>query len=353
MTQVDSIPKRKRTRVWAFLAVWSLCVTAAGAEGLYLEAQPGSVHIGDSVRVSLRSRDAGFDAASVADIAFDLDPALWHLDAAWHRDPTQGDAAPWRATLRPFALGRQALPPVRVALREDDDRGDRTERMAEGTTITVLSIRADADPGVAAVGLPSARRPDDDGDGDPMALLGKLIGLRLPVFLPREWTPLLGWLAAVAVVAAALTAWFVWRRRRATAETAPVEPPLPPGLWALREIERRRRLPICRIGPPKAVFTSASQLIRLYLVRRWGVDAIEMTTLECLWALESHGVESDLCHAVRVFLEECDAVKFAKAEPPRERWTTVWDDARLIVSRSTPPHELAPDAPDADEEAAA
>ena len=29
-------------------------------------------------------------------------------------------------------------------------------------------------------------------------------------------------------------------------------------------------------------------------------------------------------------------------EPPRERWATIWHDARLIVKSTTPPEELAP-----------
>ena len=146
-----------------------------------------------------------------------------------------------------------------------------------------------------------------------------------------------------AIVAALMISVFLiarWLNGRKRGAAQPTEPQLPPGLWALRELDLRSQLPVCQTGPAKAIFTLVSEVIRLYIGRRYGIAAIEMTTLETLQALHPVVQGDEVLRWLQQFLEECDMVKFTRQEPPRGRWVAIWDDARLIVKLTTSNEEL-------------
>jgi hypothetical protein len=167
-----------------------------------------------------------------------------------------------------------------------------------------------------------------------------LVGMRpLYLFPQRRW-----WIAAATLAglfATLLAVWY-WRRMRRGGAMPQADPELPPGAWALREIQRRRVLPVCATGPAKAVYTEASDLLRHYLLRRYGIDAPDMTTYECMRALAIHDLEGTAAPGIRRFLDECDMVKFSKFEPDQERWDRLWDELRGIVEQTTPADESAP-----------
>jgi hypothetical protein len=332
----DQLPGNARAR-WAAWAAgfWLLVAWNARAADVptsptqatapfYLQVEPAEAQIGDPVRVMLRARDPQPAPDAIEEVTFEPDAKLWESNGGWHRewnkdkggDPKDLQAGAWCAQLRPFALGELAIPATTVHWR--NAQGERVQTQATTATLRVRSIR------------PAGAQAD------------QLIGLRDPAQIPRDWTWLY-YLAAV-ILAAGIAGWGLrrWLKRRARPAIAPAAPErlLPPGLWALEELDRRSRLPFCLSGPAKAVFTSVSEVIRIYLDRRFGIPAIEMTTLECLRALQGQRLPQEVLRWAQEFLEECDRVKFTKIEPERERWATIWNDARLIVKMTTPPEEL-------------
>ena len=295
-----------------------------GAEETFeLFAIDQDVRLGDRFDVVLKSSDPLFDLDRITLVEFDLDPGVWHLAVPWERIPRRQRKEPawlWRATLQSFQIGRQTLPSVRVVYRMDGE----TFVEAEASTATVL---------VASV-LAQGDQPEE------------LVGLRPLYEFPRNWAPVAaGSLAAVAAMLIALLLLRRWIRKRQEARgLIPPEPLLPPGLWALREIDRLSRLDVCREGPVKQIATLASDLVRRYLSRRFGFDALETTTYECLAALRafrSPRLPQPARDLIRDFLDECDLVKFSKFEPGRDRWSGLWDDARAIVRATTAQEEFA------------
>lgn len=322
------IQKRLSTfLIFLALAAFSLGIArpALSAEALFrLEAEPSLVSIGDLVTVSLHIIPKDFSADKIELITFEPDPDLWEKQSGWQRNWTPGDKSapgPWCAQLRPFKVGELDLPDVSVVYRDEDGEAQQAE--INGEKITVRSVR-----------------PDN-------AQESHLIGLRGPASVARDWGWL--WLLACVILAVALVTWllvrFIEKRTRPAAQALPATPELPAGLWALREIERRRRLPVCANGPAKQVFSLVSEVIRLYLKRRYGIEAIDMTTRECLRAMYAISPGDEVLKWLQAFLDECDLVKFTRHEATRQRWDTIWDDARLIVQGTTSPEEL--DAPDA------
>lgn len=301
----------------AAMAVLASAEPASGSPRFRLDVAPVQPTIGDRVELTLRCRDPQFDPARITHVHFHRIPEqAWALDQPWQRNWSEGAHAPWRAVLRPFQVGR--LDPPEAIVRFSTD-GATSETLATGGALQVQSVRS--------------------GDSNQGAVL---YDMRPRVEIPRQWTGLAGLLAiaAAGLAGAFLIARRIGRRRNAGPDHTS-EPELSPGLWALRELDRRRRLPVCSAGPAKAIYTHVSEVLRLYLDRRYGIRAIDMTTLECLRALCARRVDPEHLRWIKDFLDECDRVKFTPSLPSRERWSTIWHDARLIVKVTTPADEMA------------
>ncbi len=284
------------------------------ASPLVIETAPSELRIGQALELRLRASAADFDMRRIIDVTFEkLDAEQWHTAREWSRTEERGGAPGWLAALIPFATGELPLAAT-VLLRGEEPGGEVTQTRLEHRVQVGSVLSAE---GIIELDISKTRPPHVYQDG-------------------AGWL----WLAAAAVAAALLAGVVAWRRRTSLGLIAAAEPQLPPGLWALHEIERRSRLPICSSGPAKPIFTMASDIIREYLDRRYEISAGEMTTTECLRALQRREPGDEVIRWVQVFLNECDRVKFTTLEPARERWATIWHDARLIVQQTTSVEEL-------------
>lgn len=297
-------------------------------ETLYPEAESETsptLQIGHAVELRLRFEAPSFDPAQIDDIEMAADPERWHVQSSWRKTWPEGSTTEsppvWHALVRPFALGELATPPTTVTLRAETADSVAAAWGVRPGQVEVLSIRPET------------------AEDDP------LIPLRDPRELPRQWGPvLLLALLVLALLCVGLLLGWLWRRRARRPRVAPPEPVLPPGLWALGEIDRRSRLPEVNSAPAKVVFTHVSEVIRLYLERRFGFPAMDLTSTECLGELARSGLDPRMIDWFRAFFDECDLIKFTRSEPDPKRRTAIWDDARVLVRETTPPEELNPEA---------
>ena len=300
-----------------------LVLTEVTSDSLFaLETAARVIQIGDPVRVELRSVGERITPDRIEEVAFTDPPSTeqWMADGAWQREflkRPNGEAGLWYLVLRPFDTGELPIPGVTVSYRDAAD-ALQTAQIPPGK-ITVTSIR------------PPKQAPSS---------LEELLWLRNPAAIPGDWEWL--WQLAAIVAALMISVFLIarWLNGRKRGAAQPTEPQLPPGLWALRELDLRSQLPVCQTGPAKAIFTLVSEVIRLYIGRRYGIAALEMTTLETLQALHPVVQGDEVLRWLQQFLEECDMVKFTRQEPPRGRWVAIWDDARLIVKLTTSNEEL-------------
>ncbi|MCE5229734.1 hypothetical protein LLG95_09085 [bacterium] len=283
----------------------------------FIEVEPGNYFIGTEIKLHLQPVDPKFDLRRISAVTSKPDPQKWEQVLGWRLDYSRAKAnggTRWSAALKPFETGSVMLPDA-IVTWQPKAGGEPITRRVQGPIISVQSKL-----------LPGA--PNN-----------QLTPLREPIAIARDWSWIYGALAAVLL--AALAGWLGWRWwKRRGRPAGPPEPDLPPGLWALHEIDRRSRLPVCQSGPAKAIFTLVSEVVRLYLERRYGISAIDMTTMECMRALQQRDPGDDVIRWVQDFLDECDTVKFTKIDPAPERWGTIWNDARLIVQMTTPQTEL-------------
>jgi hypothetical protein len=129
------------------------------------------------------------------------------------------------------------------------------------------------------------------------------------------------------------------RRINAPAAAAP---PKPPDLEALEALARLRHESLEDPAQRAQWYVSLSGIVRLYIERRFGLRAPEMTTEEFIQSVQR---DSPLSPAHREslggFLAECDLVKFARVLPEREAAERAFAAARDFVNQTRPADEGA------------
>jgi hypothetical protein len=149
--------------------------------------------------------------------------------------------------------------------------------------------------------------------------------------LRRDWLlPLI--LGAVLVLLG--TVWLRWRRRLEA-------PPLPPGQWALRELERLERSGLPPASAAEIFFARLSDVVRRYLAERFQLPAPRRTTDELLTAHAGHLVPTQR-ELLREVLQRCDLAKFARADASAEQCRETTALAREFVQQTAPGTAVPP-----------
>jgi hypothetical protein len=147
-----------------------------------------------------------------------------------------------------------------------------------------------------------------------------------------SWTRWLPW-AGVAAAAAGLVAGGWGLRRR----FLPTAAPLAPHEWAVRELDRLEAQRLPEAGEAERYHTLLSDVVRVYLERRFTLPASHQTTVEFLETMRrSPQLTPAQQRLLREFLERCDMAKFARVAPPPEECRAVAAMARSFVQESTP-----------------
>lgn len=132
--------------------------------------------------------------------------------------------------------------------------------------------------------------------------------IRYPVTF-REVLPwILGALAVIAIVAAAVYL-IIRYRRRSDPEYAHKDPA---HVVALRKLDKYRGRGMWVPEKQKAFYSGVTDTLREYIAARYGISAMEMTTAEIFDSMKSTDVPSTLQNDVRDLFERADFVKFAK-----------------------------------------
>lgn len=171
--------------------------------------------------------------------------------------------------------------------------------------------------------------------------------LKPQLSLPLPGTPPLIWiaaLAALAILAVALTA-VLWRRRRAALET------LAPQILITGQSEAEARVELERIvaeryleqGDYRTHYALLAACIRRYITRSYGFAAVAMTTSELTERMVLSGVGRWRARLVADLLAECDAVYYAHYLPAPARAEAdlqmAFEIVDLTLSHETRPND--------------
>ena len=136
------------------------------------------------------------------------------------------------------------------------------------------------------------------------------------------------WWPALAVLAALLLLWWLWRRKRARVAMR-VATPVDVFARAVHDFERLDRLALADAGERGRAVALAVEIMRVYLVARVPDAALSLTSAELLVATASDTrVPHDLLAAL---LADADAIKFARRVVNGTRATELTANARALV----------------------
>ncbi len=159
--------------------------------------------------------------------------------------------------------------------------------------------------------------------------------MRIPIGL-RELIP---WLLLIPGLALLLFFLFRWLRNRKPAEAEESiweKPDVPAHIAAISSLETLRRKQLWQAGKTKQYHSELTTILRLYMHKRFDINALEMTTSEIMQLLDrkldkqSHGVKA------REILEMADLVKFAKHQPGPEKHEWALETALDFVRNTIP-----------------
>lgn len=151
----------------------------------------------------------------------------------------------------------------------------------------------------------------------------------VPDWLADYWWILL--ILAIAVVA------FLWAMKRYRKEGTvlkkkPEPTPYETAIKKLRELKSKN---LWEQGMEKEYFTQLTEILRVYLDRRFGINAMEMTSREIM----EHLYESDVRDKrdyIRQILRVADFVKFAKVRPLPADNIAAYENAVRFVEETKP-----------------
>lgn len=331
-----------RTCIWLItLAMLAPAITAAQPP-LAISTRSDTSTIGTPFEVYLETTDKDFTPEDIIDVQFEsLAEETWNLTRGWHplelkRDsPNEGARILWVARLQAFDWGDLEIPEVFVRYRSTD-----ADSEAAGLTLTAPTIN-----------VPSSLADGGDENEDPAATQdtvnrelneeGLYVVRPDSEKYPRDWGLILmiAGLAALALLVAIVLIRLYMRREKIFPEKFAAPPP-PPGVWALQEIKRLRTSDLVKTGSGKELFTQSTDILRIYLGRRYKFDSLEMTSLQLNQKVNELDLASEFGDPIRELLDEADLAKFGRFEPPTDRRQGVWNDLRKIVIETTPAEEF-------------
>lgn len=132
--------------------------------------------------------------------------------------------------------------------------------------------------------------------------------IRYPVTL-AEVLPWVFWGFVAAMLIILVICLIIIHRRRNNPEYARSEPA---HIVALRKLDKYRGNKMWVPEKQKAFYSGVTDALREYIVARYGIGAMEMTTAEIFEDMKDAAVPEELLKEVRELFERADFVKFAK-----------------------------------------
>lgn len=153
-------------------------------------------------------------------------------------------------------------------------------------------------------------------------------------------------LIALLVIAAGIFVWYRWLRK--PAKGAAVERQIkkePPYETAVRALNVLHGEHLCENGQEKEFYTRLTEILRVYLQDRFGINAMEMTSSEILHALRHNEATRMPGRLMTDILNMADFVKFAKVRPLPDDNAKTFRAAREFVEETRPMPEVPTQKP--------
>ena len=133
----------------------------------------------------------------------------------------------------------------------------------------------------------------------------------LPDFITDYW-----WIYAIVLaIGIAVAAYFLFFKKKVIAAVLPKKKPVPPYEMAMQQLNKLKEEKLCERGQEKEYYTRLTEILRVYLDKRFGINAMEMTSTQILNSLRHRDDTKPTTQLMKQILEMADFVKFAKVRP--------------------------------------
>lgn len=152
------------------------------------------------------------------------------------------------------------------------------------------------------------------------------------------------WILAIIVVLgiAAYVIYFVTKKKTPFAFAQPK--PVPPYEKALQELNQLRSEKLCEQGRERDFYTRLTDILRIYLQGRFGINAMEMTSTQIRNTLQSNEETRLSKRHMEQVLEIADFVKFAKVRPLPDDNVRAFNSAMQFIEDTKPQPEPEPES---------
>jgi len=165
---------------------------------------------------------------------------------------------------------------------------------------------------------------------------------------PVSWMDYWPW-GLGALAAFSLLFWWLRKNRRKpqpmVVQTTPEPPPVSPSELALRQLSQLQQKQLWKNGQAKEHYAELSLILRAYLETRYGIAALESTTMEIQKLLVATDFPPDQRPDLKELLQKTDLVKYAQSQPAEAVHEAVLAKARELVMPSQAKKQESPKIP--------
>lgn len=313
-----------RKLIYRFLLLALLCVPTlsshAGNTIVSVKLDSAKVLMGKTVKLRINIvKDAGS-----AGIILGTDSAmLGNIDIV-KRDKMQAKSIDNNReeitqviTLQPFEPGEYDLPPIKYLVEGDTMMSNKEHLVVDSVKVDIYGDIKGYKP---ILGVPF-----------------KLIDY-IPNFIANYWW---AWLIGLALIAFSSFAYFKWFKKGIN-PFKPEKKRLPPYEEAILALNNLKSRQLWQNGQHKEYYSCLTDILRVYIERRFGINAVEMTTSEIMEQIKHNEEALQVKDQLSEVLEIADYVKFAKMQ-------TLADDNEIAFQRTLNFVEQTKPAPVAEE----
>ena len=154
----------------------------------------------------------------------------------------------------------------------------------------------------------------------------------VPDFIADWWW---AWLLALALIAGGLYYYHRWYKKGIN-PLKPERKRLPAYEEAMVNLQNLKQRQLWQNGQEKEYFTGLTDILRVYIDRRFHVNAVEMTSTEIIATLKQNDETRAVNEQLSMILEVADFVKFAGARPLADDNEMAFQRALQFVEATKP-----------------
>ncbi|MBR5169404.1 MAG: cell wall anchor protein [Muribaculaceae bacterium] len=151
-------------------------------------------------------------------------------------------------------------------------------------------------------------------------------------WLPDYWWL---WLLGLLLIAAGFWAYFKYFKKGVN-PLKPSKKRLPPYEEAMLNLQNLKAAQLWQQGQEKEYFTGLTDILRVYIDRRFGINAVEMTSSQIIDTLKRNEETKAVNEQLEMILEIADIVKFANARPLADDNEVAFQRALNFVEATRP-----------------